>query len=197
MAVDGMKSSTHEPRHLASGEDVITIKKGSALVKIYPTSNRGKPLFMVTWFMAGKHHRRNFADEAAARKEATLVATKLNAGETQVLMLTSGDWESYLEAKRLLAPLGVPLLDAIRDYVAARTVLVNEALLPAVRFYRDHAHRKLTKRSVDEVLQEFLAIRSADGTSVRYLQDVRSRLGRLAKAFHTDMADVETGQMDE
>lgn len=53
---------------------------------------------MVTWFVAGKRHRRNFADESMARKEATLVATKLNAGETQVLMLTSGDRESYLEA---------------------------------------------------------------------------------------------------
>ncbi len=95
-----MKSSSDGPHGLASGDGVITIKKGSAHVKIYPTSNRGKPLFMVTWFVAGKRHRRNFADEAAARKEATLVATKLNAGETQVLMLTSGDRESYLEAKR-------------------------------------------------------------------------------------------------
>ena len=197
MAVKGMKSSSDGPRDPASIDGVITIKKGSALVKIYPTSNRGKPLFMVTWFVAGKRHRRNFADESAARKEATLVATKLNAGETQVLMLTSSDRESYLGAKRLLAPLGVPLLDAIRDYVAARTILKDEALLPAVRFYRDHAHRKLTRRSVDEVLQEFLTIRGADGASVRYLQDVRSRLGRFAKAFHTDIADVETGQMDE
>ena len=73
------------------------------LVKICPTSNRGKPLFMVTWFVAGKRRRRNFAGEAAARKEAALVATKLNAGEKQVLMLTSGDRESHLDAKRLLA----------------------------------------------------------------------------------------------
>lgn len=81
--------------------------------------------------------------------------------------------------------------------MAARTVLQDEALLPAVRFYRDHAHRKIIRRGVEEVLQEFLEIRRADGASVRYLQDVRSRLGRFAKAFRTDIADVETGQMDE
>ena len=197
MAVWDVKSSADTPRRLAADDGVITIKKGSALVKIYPTTNRGKPLFMVTWFVAGQRHRRNFADEAQARKEATLVATKLNAGETQVLMLTSGDRESYLEAKRLLTPLSVPLLDAIRDYVAAWTILQDEALLPAVRYYHQHAHRQLPKRSVDAVLREFLEIRSADGASVRYLQDVRSRLGRFAKAFHTDITDVETGQMDE
>lgn len=91
---------------------------------------------MVTWFVAGRRHRRNFADEAEGRKEAALVATKLSAGEAQVLTLTSGDREGYLEAKRLLAPLCVPLHDAIKGYVAARTLLEEDALLPAVRYHR-------------------------------------------------------------
>ena len=192
-----MNAALTKPIRSPSEDGVITVKKGSARVKIYPVLNRGKQLFMVTWFVAGRRHRRNFADEAEARKEATLVATKLSAGEAQVLMLTSGDRESYLEAKRLLAPLGVPLHDAIKDYVAARTLLREDALLPAVRYYRSHAHRELPRKSVEEVLQEFLQIRGADGASVRYLQDVRSRLGRFAKAFHMDIGDVETGPMDE
>ncbi len=197
MAVEGVKTATTVPLPSPETGKIITVKKGSALVKIYPTLNRGKQLFMVTWFVAGRRHRRNFAGEAEARKEANLVATKLSAGEAQVLMLTSSDRESYLEAKRLLAPLGVPLHDAIRDYVAARTLLQEDALLPAVRYYQSHAHRELPRKSVDEVLQEFLKIREADGASVRYLQDVRSRLGRFAKAFHMDIGEVETGSIDE
>lgn len=152
---------------------------------------------MVTWFVAGRRHRRNFADATEARKEATLIATKLNAGEAQALLLTSADRESYLEAKRLLAPLGMPLHDAVRDYVAARTILEDAALVPAAKFYRLHAHRELSQRTVEQVLQEFIAIREADGVSIRYLQDVRSRLGRFAKAFQMDIAEAETGQIDE
>lgn len=80
-----------------------------------------------------QRHRRNFSDEVETRKEAALVAAKLNASDAQVLTLTTGDHQSYLEAKRLLAPLAVPLHDAIRDYMAARTLLQDDALLPAIR----------------------------------------------------------------
>ena len=152
---------------------------------------------MLTWFVAGKRHRRNFADEQEARREAALTAAKLSIGEAQVLTLTSSDRASYLEAARLLAPLKVPLHDAIRDYVAARNQLKDEALLPAVRFYLNHAHRKLPQKPVAEVVMEFLKNREADGASKRYLQDIRSRLGRFAKAFVMDIASVETVAIDE
>ncbi len=176
---------------------VIEIRKSSTTVKIYPVQNRGETLFMVTWFVAGKRHRKNFRDEEAARREAALVANKMSAGQAQVLSLTSTERESYLHAKRALARIGVPLHDAIQDYVAAREILKNEPLLPAVRFYAEHGHQRLTKKSVEEVVADFLKIRKQDGCSERYLQDIRSRLGRFAEAFHMGIADVGTVIMDE
>lgn len=52
---------------------------------------------MVTWFVASKRHRRNFADEAEALKEAALVAAKLSAGDAQFLK------------RRKQFPLGTPI----------------------------------------------------------------------------------------
>ncbi len=187
------------PSSAGSGKKskVIEIRKSSTTVKIYPVQNRGETLFMVTWFVAGKRHRKNFRDEEAARREAALVANRMSAGEAQVLMLTSTERESYLHAKRALARIGVPLHDAIQDYVAARDILKNEPLLPAVRFYAEHGHQRLTKKSAEEVVADFLKIRKQDGCSERYLQDIRSRLGRFADAFHMGIADVGTVIMDE
>lgn len=176
---------------------VIEIRKSSTTVKIYPVQNRGEVLFMVTWFVAGKRHRKNFRDEEAARREAALVARRMSAGEALSLALTSTERESYLHAKRALARIGVPLHDAIQDYVAAREILKNEALLPAVRFYAEHGHQRLTEKSVEEVVADFQKIRKQDGCSERYLQDIRSRLGRFAEAFHMGIADVGTVVMDE
>lgn len=187
------------PSSAGSGKKskVIEIRKSSTTVKIYPVQNRGETLFMVTWFVAGKRHRKNFRDEVAARREAALVANKMSAGQSQVLLLTSTERESYLHAKRALARIGVPLHDAIQDYVAAWEILKNEPLLPAVRFYATHGHQRLAKKSVQEVVADFLKIRKQDGCSERYLQDIRSRLGRFGDAFHMGIADVGTVMMDE
>jgi len=180
-----------------SDSEVIIVKRSSAIVKIYPVQNRGKQLFMVTWFVAGKRHRRNFKNEADARREAVLVASKLSSGDAQILTLKASDRGSYLQSLRLLEPLKIPLHDAIKDYVAARGILKEEALLPAVRFYASHAQKNLPKKSVQEVLDEFLKIRKADGVSERYLEDVKSRIGRFARAFKSPIATVETGTLDE
>ena len=127
---------------------MITVKKGSARVKICLVSNRGKPLFMVTWFVAGRRHRRNFADEAEARKEAALVATKLSAGEARVLMLTSDDRESYLAA----AGIGlIPLLRWVsfpdRGGRKAAFQTVSAAASMTIRKSEMLKHKKLSPES--------------------------------------------------
>jgi integrase len=176
---------------------VTTVKKGSSVVRIYPIKNRGKTIFTVTWFIGGKRQRRNFSDATAARREANFIAGKLNMGEAQILTLKATERESYLHAKELLTPLGIPLHDAIRDYVAARRCLKEEPLLPAVQFYLRRAHQRLPQKSVEQVVSEFRRIRKDDGRSERYLQDIDSRLGRFAKAFRMNIADVQTSMMDE
>jgi integrase len=177
--------------------NVTVVKKGSALVRIYPIKNRGRIYHSVTWFFEGKRQRRSFIDQNVARREAANVAAQLNFGNAQILTLRSTDRASYLAARDLLAPLKIPLYDAIRDYVAARRILQNEPLLPAVRFYVERAHQKLPSRTVQEVYDEFKQVKRADGASVRYLQDIQSRLGRFARDFRVTITAIGTPTLDQ
>jgi hypothetical protein len=97
MAVLPMQVEVKNQRHPAS--NVTVVKKGSALVRIYPIKNRGRIYYSVTWFLEGKRQRRSFADENAARREAATVATQLNFGNAQILTLRSTDRASYLAAR--------------------------------------------------------------------------------------------------
>ena len=74
----------------------------------------------------GKYPQLGLAD---ARKEAAIVARQMSAGDAQVLTLTSAERESFVHAKRMLIPLGIPLHDALREYVAARAILKDEPLI--------------------------------------------------------------------
>jgi hypothetical protein len=154
MAVSPRMSPKRQNQN-GNGPGVHVVQKGSAIVKIYPIKNRAKTHHSVTWFLEGKRHRRSFSDIAAAKKEANDVAAQLNRGQAQALTLRATDRESYLTATRLLAPMNIPLHDAIREYARAREILKNEALVPAVQFYMSRSHQKLPAKTVQEVYEQF------------------------------------------
>jgi hypothetical protein len=145
---------------------------------------------MATWFVGGQRYRRNFADEKAAHKEAADIAEKLSRGQAQALELTGADRDSYLDACNQLKPLSISLHDAVRTYAAATKLLKGQGLIPAVQFFLKHSEERLVSRTVQEVYEKFLAQQQSDGRSVRYIQNIRSRLGRFAKAFRMNIADI-------
>ena len=67
----------------------------------------------------------------------------------------------------------------------------------AVQSYLKQAERRLPAKRVGEIYKEFLIQQTADGRSVRYLADIRSRLKRFSDAFLMNIADVETATLDK
>ena len=157
----------------------LEVKKGSTIVKIYRTVDRGRDRFTLGYHEGSRRVLRQFADLAEARKEAGIVAAKLNAGQGDALELTGSDRDTYLAAIRELKPLDVPLLVAVQEYVKAKEVGVP--LLAAAQFYKAKHHATLPQRKVAEVVEEFIKAKTQDGMSLRYLSDCRSRLGKLGK----------------
>ena len=195
--MDTHNPSPKKPGAIGRGGTVTEVSRGSTTVKIYRVKNRGRDLFMATWFVAGVRHRRNFADEKQARAEAAGIADKLSRGQAQALSLTGADRDSYVHARALLASTGVPLHDAVRDYVAAMKILDGQPLLGAVQSYLKQTERRLPAKRVGEIYKEFLVQQTADGRSVRYLADIRSRLKRFSEAFLMNIANVETATLDK
>lgn len=69
-------------------------------------------------------------------------------------------------------------------------------MVEAARFFAKHHPAALPKKSVPDVYEEFRKAKEAEGVSSRYLQDIRSRLGRFAKQFLGRISELTTGEID-
>ena len=129
---------------------IVAVKRGNTVVKIYRHKGRrykGKyyQLFTVAYRLNGKQRRKNFSRYKDAWSFASDTATALEKGRAQVLSLGAADWQSYVAAKNLLRPFGIPLHDAIEEYVAMRK------------------RKKITEKRVGDIVDELLAAKQNAG----------------------------------
>lgn len=159
---------------------IIEVKRGNTVVKIYRHKsrrykNKYYELFTVAYRLNGKQRRKNFSRYKDAWNFASDTATALEKGRAQVLSLGAADWQSYLAAKNLLRPFGIPLHAAIEEYVAIRK------------------RKKITEKRVGEIVDELLKAKENAGLSNRYIETLRTYLLRFANSFQTNIGSVNTG----
>ncbi len=159
---------------------IIAVKRGNTVVKIYKHKSRrykGKyyQLFTVAYRLNGKQLRKNFSRYKDAWSFASDTATALEKGRAQVLSSSAADWQSYIAAKNLLQPFGIPLHDAIEEYVAMRK------------------RKKTVEKRVGDVVDELLAAKQNAGLSDRYVETLRTYLLRFANSFQTNIGSINTG----
>jgi integrase len=159
---------------------IIAVKRGNTTIKIYRHKGRqykGKhyELFTVAYRLNGKQQRKNFSRYKDAWDFASDTAIALEKGRAHVLSLSAADWQSYLAAKNLLRPFGIPLHDAIEEYIAMRK-------------------RKTTvEKRVGDVVDELLEAKKQARLSDRYVETLRTYLLRFADSFQTNIGSVNTG----
>jgi integrase len=159
---------------------VIAVKRGNTTIKIYRHKSRrykGKyyQLFTVAYRLNGKQLRKNFSRYRDAWSFASDTATALEKGRAQVLSLSTADWQSYIAAKNLLQPFGIPLHAAIEEYVAMRQ------------------RKKITEKRVGDIVDELFAAKQNAGLSDRYIETLRTYLNRFADSFQTNIGSISTG----
>jgi integrase len=159
---------------------VIAVKRGNTTLKIYRHKSRrykGKhyELFTVAYRVNGKQRRKNFSRYKKAWDFASDTATALEKGRAQVLALSTADWQSYIAAKNLLRPFGIPLHEAIEEYVATRK------------------RKKIVEQRVAGVVDELLKVKENAGLSDRYIETLRTYLLRFANSFQTNIGSISTG----
>jgi integrase len=159
---------------------IIAVKRGNTTIKIYRHKGRRYKrkhyeLFTVAYRLNGKQLRKNFSRYKDAWDFASHTATALEKGRAQVLSLGAADWQSYITAKNLLQPFGIPLHDAIEEYVAMRR------------------RKKITEKRVGDIVDELLAAKQNAGLSDRYIETLRTYLNRFADSFQTNIGSINTG----
>src|SRR5262245_55595668 len=133
--------------------------KGGVVVKVVkgvlPT---GYNYFTVCYYQDGVRKRENLSDEGEARERAKAVLGTLVAGQVEAAAMKLQDVEAYEGAKRLLAPSGVTLETACREYAEVFALLKNRApLMVAIREYIKRFEEVVAQKTVSEVVDEYLA----------------------------------------
>ncbi len=172
------------------------VKFGSATVPIYRSQSKGRTRYFVCYHRDGKRLRQTFADLAAAKKEAQLVAQRIQAGMQHVTDIKPHERDNYARAVELLGSLNIPLVAAVEDYVQARKLAESESLTAMATAYRKF-FKPLTRRvTVPGLVAELLAARKQDGASKTYVGQLKTILTRFADAFPGEILGITSSDLD-
>lgn len=181
----------------------ISITEGDVEARIYrtPTRVRGTKYdtFTLCWHLNGRRHRRRFSDLDQAKAEGERIVREKSQGALAVAAFSAGDrvaLESALvelaKAEGTGSARASRIVEIVRDYAAAAASLPKGATLgEAVRFYAARHPANMQRKTVAEVVAEFIADREGAGCSEIYLHDLRVRLGQqFAAAFVLPMGTL-------
>ncbi len=188
----GSKASKQRPK----GKPVATVKFGSASVPVYRCQSGKRVRFVISHYRDGRRLRRFFATLDEARKEARLVAQRIQSGMQHVTDMAPHDRDAYVAACRMLEGLGVPLVAAIEDYVRSREIAGTESLAAMAAEYSKHFSKVVRRATVPEVVEQLIASKAQDGVSKRHLGQLRSILIRFAAAHPGPILDITSADVD-
>src|SRR5210317_1264334 len=179
------------------GKPHATVKFGSAVVPIYRSQSGARTRYTISYHRDGQRIRQVFASLDAAKKEAKLVAQRIQAGMQHVTDLKPHERDAFVAATGYLEDLDMPLVSAVQEYIRARKVLGEVPLVAAAEeFSRRNRGVKLGVK-VGEVVEELLEAKRQDGMSERYILQLQSNLRRFAKDFDMPITHVQRDQIDD
>ena len=180
-------TSRNEPTKI--NRKPIVIRRGPVRVMIYhgKTKAKGKtyPRFSLVFKEPnGTRRIRNFADLEEARREGELIATRLCNGESDVLALRNSDVAELISARNTLAPFKLSVATAISEFSTAMGRLpAGTTLSEAVENFAKRHPANMPRKTVGEVVAEFISDRQTAGCSKIHLRDLGIRLGQFTTAF--------------
>ena len=171
------------------------IRNGDVAVKIYKNQGhvRGEnfPSFVLSYYASGKRQLRRFTDFTKASNAAILVAQQKAQGALGAAGLSASDRVSLEQALVLLGrnegignASASRLVEIVRDYTTARANLpAGVTLAECAQFYKQKHPANMLRKTVAEVVAEFIADRRSAECSPVHLRDLGIRLGQFSRAF--------------
>jgi hypothetical protein len=113
------------------------ITNGKQTVKLYQWVNRGKAMYQLAFYAAGRRVQKNFADKSEAKRVANQILSGLTNDAKAVEAMATPELESLVAARRVLAP-AYALHVAVEEHAQAVTKLGRTSLREAVEFFLRH-----------------------------------------------------------
>jgi hypothetical protein len=172
------------------------ISNGKQAVKLYRSVNRGKPMYQLAFYTAGRRIQKNFRDKSKAKRAADQILRGLTLDTEAVDSLVTPDLESLIAARKALAP-GYALHVAVEEHAQAAVKLGKISLREAVEFFLRHNRADVPRLTLPEIAEQFAASRQQSGLSTHYVSQCRKTVGDLAKAFPGKaLPDLNTSELD-
>jgi len=159
----------------------VIISNDQQEIKIYTTESHGKPLYQLSYYRGGRRERRSFADLNEAKREARIILGELARDSIQAENLTAAEIESYTVARRVLAPLNVPVHVAAESFVAARSILAADISIQDAVLYFNRFNKGVARKQINELFEDYIASRRAAGVSQGYVAVMDSYLRPFGK----------------
>ena len=180
-------------------------KTGNSTVAIYRRDKHHKPsgktyqVFEVADYTTGQRRLQSFSDPANAIAEAQRIGRLLATGETSAAKLRGSEAASYGRAVELIrdAGLDTPLELVAARYVEAVKVLGTDKIVEAAQDYIRRNPAERPARTVREVADELIALKTHRKASARYIEDLKIRLAKLATRFAVRVDTVTTADVQE
>jgi len=172
-----------------------SFKRGGIVVKVYQRLDKDALEYMVTWYVGKTRRFKKFSNEDKAVCFAKDQVDLLCASKLGVAGMMDSDRETFLAISDLVEPLGVGLLAAMTDYVAAAKVMgAHGSLVTAAKEFVERATQVKITTPTQEVVEEFIAILEAEleikPKRLRDVQTMRSHLRQFAKFAQKPIQEV-------
>lgn len=109
--------------------------------------------------------RENVSDLSSARRKAADIAGKLTREEAHVLELNGQDKRIYVSARSAVAPTGIALDIAARQFAVAYEILGRDAIVEAAHYFKKHVDVNLPNIPIAEAVEKFYSAKTAEGMS--------------------------------
>ena len=172
------------------------ISNGKQTVKLYHSVNRGKAMYQLAFYTAGRRIQKNFTDKSEAKRVAKQILGGLTHDAKAVEAMATPELESLVAARKVLAP-SYALHVAVEEHAQAVTKLGKTSLREAVEFFLRHNRADVPRLMLAEIAEQFSKSRQQSGLSAHYVSQCRKTISDLAKAFPGKMLpDLQTSELD-
>ena len=171
---------------------------GRATVSVYRrTTPSGNHAYMVANYAKGRRRFDSYPTESDAMDAAVRLARQISEGQVLAASLTNDDAAAFTAAMQVLADHpGISVL-AAAETVSACLKIIDGGLTSIIAAAEHYAatQARVTPRSVELAVADYISVKHAQGSAKRYLEDLRSRLGQLAKAFRMEVGSISTSAL--
>lgn len=182
--------------------EVVTVKGSSVTIYSSPNIKNGREYqgYTLAYTESGVRKRKFTSDLEKAEKLARDIARQLSDGVGHMRSLTPQEVADFISAKNVLrSHPSLTLTEALSEYVRAVEALGSKTIVAACE-----AQKKTTASqsgfnhaTVKQVYEDFIKQLETNDASRRYLEDCRSRMKRIARAFGGYIHNVTSKDLAE